>query len=82
MSLPVEQKAAIQEILHHYSTDEGLLHLLETDAESARWLLEHFNSLDEIEAWRDKNTTQVSPVKQQPASERIPFSTERLNEPK
>ena len=80
--LPVEQKSTIQEILHHYDTDEGLLHLLETDKESAEWLLEHFNSLDEIEAWRDKNTTQAPPIKQQPASEHIPFSTEPLNEPK
>lgn len=79
---PVEQKTAIQEVLQHYDTDEGLLHLLETDEESARWLLEHFNSLDEIEAWRDKNATQAPSMKQQPASERIPFSTEPLNEPK
>ena len=42
---------AIRDTLSSHGTDEGVLHLLETDEEAANWLLERFGSSAEIEAW-------------------------------
>lgn len=41
----------IRDTLSSHGTDEGVLHLLETDEEAANWLLERFGSSAEIEAW-------------------------------
>ena len=55
---------------------ENRVHLFEMDIESSTWLLENFNSRDEIDAWMDENAAQTRPTKQQSRSKRQPFSTE------
>lgn len=74
--LPAEKITSIRETLHHYGTDEGLLRLLETDAESATWLLKNFNSSDEINTWINENTAQRLPRNQQSPSKRQSFPPE------
>lgn len=74
--LSVEQISSIRETLRHQGTDNGVLHLLETDAEAAEWLLGNFNSLDDIDVWLSENTTEVLPTKRQYQSNSQPVPTE------
>ncbi len=57
-SLSTERIFAIRKTLDQHGTDEGLLHLLESDPESVNWLLETFKGLDEIDAWMSEKTPQ------------------------
>ncbi|MDE0325357.1 MAG: hypothetical protein OXN27_15705, partial [Candidatus Poribacteria bacterium] len=52
---------SIKEILSQHGTDEGLLQLLETDTEGANYLLERFDSPDEIETWLSEQSTEAPP---------------------
>ena len=52
---------SIKEILSQHGTDEGLLQLLETDTEGANWLLERFDSPDQIETWLSEQSTEAPP---------------------
>ena len=74
MNPPTQMNTAritsIKEILSHHGTDEGLLHLLETDTEGANWLLERFDSSDEIETWLSERSTEASRPKT--GSHRLP----------
>lgn len=67
IDLPMPMSAArinsIKEILSQHGTDEGLLQLLETDTEGANYLLERFDSPDEIETWLSEQSTESPPSK-------------------
>lgn len=67
INLPAQMSEAritsIKEILSHHGTDEGLLHLLETDMEGANWLLERFDSSIEIETWLSEQSAETPPLK-------------------
>lgn len=52
---------SIKEILSQHGTDGGLLQLLETDTEAANYLLERFNSPDQIETWLSEQSTEAPP---------------------
>ena len=49
---------SIREMLSQNGPDAGLLQLIETDADAANYLLERFNSSNEIEAWLSKQATE------------------------
>ena len=49
--LSMERILSIRKTLHHYGPYNGVLYLLETDAEATQWLFKNFNTLDEINAW-------------------------------
>ena len=66
---------AIREKLSSHGTDEGVLHLLETDEEAANWLLERFGSSAEIEAWLVSDE-QPSPASEEPPRIQQPLPTE------
>ena len=68
--LPIERISSLRETLRRYGTDEGLLHLLEIDGEGAGWLLDNFNSLDEINAWLSETSAEAPPANQRP--QRLP----------
>lgn len=55
--LSASRITSIRETLSRYGTDEGLLHLLETDEKAVDWLLEQFESLDAIDVWLSKKET-------------------------
>ena len=63
--LPIPMSTArinsIKEILSQHGTDEGLLHLLETDTEGANYLLERFDSSDQIETWLSEQSAEGAP---------------------
>lgn len=66
---------AIREKLSSHGTDEGVLHLLETDEEAANWLLERFGSSEEIEAWLVSDE-QPSPASEEQQRIQQPLPTE------
>ena len=74
--LSVERIASVRETLRRYGTDEGIRHLLENESESIGWLLENFNSSEEIDAWLAESATEALPSKQQYPSKSPPFRTE------
>ena len=79
-SLSTERISSIREALQQYGTDEGLLHLIESDPESVGWLLENFDSSDEINAWMSEKTTRTPPRTTQKTQTSIP-STPPIQEP-
>ncbi len=68
--ISVERMNSIRELLSQHGTDAGLLKLLETDKEAAKYLSERFNSPTEIEAWLSKQATEVPPSKSNPRETR------------
>ncbi len=65
----------IRETLSSHGTDEGILHLLETDEAAANWILERFGSSEEIKAWLASDEQPPAAPKQAPSSQQ-PLPTE------
>ncbi len=64
-TLSTERISSIRKILKQYGTDEGILHLIESDPEGVDWIFENFNELDEIDAWMSEKTPQSTVVKKE-----------------
>lgn len=56
-SMSAERITAIREMLSQHGKEAAVLRLLETDKDTANWLLERFNSPTEIEEWLSKQAT-------------------------
>ena len=64
--ISVERMNSIRKLLSQQGTDAGLLKLLETDKEAAKYLSERFSSPTEIEEWLSKQSTEVPRPKPNP----------------
>lgn len=70
LTLSLEQESLIRETLSRYGTDEGLFQLAETDPDVVRWVLQRFNSPEELEAWHRSGDSNQQRFSSQESEER------------